>query len=319
MRDGYFTFKLRGVDTLAFAGNDAVIEDINLLAGQFRHKRQTLEQAIEQSNSIDILQKQQQSFDKNLNIEASSFDQVIKDDRETKIRLIRTLIHFDSFKNKKRLLHNKFSSEKHLMNPELLKTNWYPAADYLIRLSPKQSKSNPSCNLITARPSVSVLPEVSHKLIKRISKSSSIVMSLKPEAYIESAVDKKSITLKRKVKQILNQMHWEESNFENAVALCNHDETKTSKNKSKVKDAIKTLFGKILKPENCNNVFSLGEREWQTDFALYRCIKSVIPSQSGDQYSVMYPMPVEVLAEIFNSESRAFQKVLTKNIIILFR
>ena len=53
-------------------------------------------------------------------------------------------------------------------------------------------------------------------------------MSLKPEAYIESAVDKKSITLKRKVKQILNQMYWEESNFENAVALCNHDETKTN-------------------------------------------------------------------------------------------
>ena len=112
MRDGYFTFKLRGVDTLAFVGNDAVIEDVNLLAGQFRHKRQTLEQAIEQSNSIDILQKQQESFDKNLNIEVSSFDQVFKDDRETKIRLIRALIHFDSFKNKKRLLHNEFSSEK---------------------------------------------------------------------------------------------------------------------------------------------------------------------------------------------------------------
>ena len=39
------------------------------------------------------------------------------------------------------------------------------------------------------------------------------------------------------------------------------------------------------------------------------CIKSVTPSQSGDQYSIMYPMPFEVLAEIFNSESRAFQKV----------
>ena len=101
MKDGYFTFKLRGVDTSAFAGNDAVIEYVNLLAGQFRHKQQTLEQVIEQSNSIDILQKHQESFDKNLNIEASSFDQVFKDDRETKIWLIRALIHFDSFKNKK--------------------------------------------------------------------------------------------------------------------------------------------------------------------------------------------------------------------------
>ena len=101
MRDGYFTFKFRGVDTLAFVGNDAVIEDVNLLAGQFRHKRQTLEQAIEQSNSIDILQKQKESFNKNLNIEASSFGHVFKDDCKTKIRLMQALIHFESFKNKK--------------------------------------------------------------------------------------------------------------------------------------------------------------------------------------------------------------------------
>ena len=141
------------------------------MARQFHHKRQTLEQAIDQSNSIDILQKQQESFNKNLNIEASSFEQVFKDDRETKIRLIRTLIHFDSFKNKKRLLHDEFSSEKKLMNPELLKTNWYPAADYLIV---RQNISNPFCNLITAGPSVSALPEVSHKLMKRISKSPSL-------------------------------------------------------------------------------------------------------------------------------------------------
>ena len=76
MKVSYFTFKLQSVDTSAFVGNDAVIEDVNLLAGEFRHKRQTLEQAIAQSKSIDILQKQQQSFDKNLNIEASSFEQV---------------------------------------------------------------------------------------------------------------------------------------------------------------------------------------------------------------------------------------------------
>ena len=42
MKDGYFTFKLLSVDTWADAGNDAVAEDVNLLAGQFHHKRQTL-------------------------------------------------------------------------------------------------------------------------------------------------------------------------------------------------------------------------------------------------------------------------------------
>ena len=151
------------------------------------------------------------------------------------------------------------------MSPELLKTNWYPAADYLIRRFVRQNKSNPFCNLLTTGPSVSVLPEESHKLIKTISKSSSIVISLKPKAYIESTVDKKIITIKRKAKQILNQLYWEESNFENAAALCNHDGTKINTNKSKVKDAIKTLLGKILEPENYDNVFSLGEREWLTD------------------------------------------------------
>ena len=68
LKDDYFTFKLRHSNTSAFVGNDAVIEDVNLLAGQFRHKRQTLEQAIDQSDSIDTLQKQQQIFDKNLQI-----------------------------------------------------------------------------------------------------------------------------------------------------------------------------------------------------------------------------------------------------------
>ena len=112
--------------------------------------------------------------------------------------------------------------------------------------------------------------------------------------------------IKRKGTQIVNQLYWEESNFENAPVICNHDATKINTNKSQVKDAIKTLFGKILEHENYNNVFSLGAKEWLTDFALHCCIKSVTPSQSGDQHSIMYPMPVEVLAEIFNFESKAF-------------
>jgi len=55
LKDGFFTFNLRNDIKSAFVGNDAVIEDVNLLAGQFRHKRQTLDQAIQQSNCIQIL------------------------------------------------------------------------------------------------------------------------------------------------------------------------------------------------------------------------------------------------------------------------
>ena len=73
IREGFFTYKLRNTDKLAFVGNDAVLE-VNLLAGQFCHKRETLEQVIDQSNSIDVLQKQQQLFDKNLNVQSSGYD-----------------------------------------------------------------------------------------------------------------------------------------------------------------------------------------------------------------------------------------------------
>ena len=72
IKDGYFTFKLRDSNTSAFVGNDVVIENVNLLVGQFRHKHQTLEQAIDQSNSIDIVQKQQQIFDENLQIKVTA-------------------------------------------------------------------------------------------------------------------------------------------------------------------------------------------------------------------------------------------------------
>ena len=126
MREGFFTHKLRNTDKSAFVGNDAVTEDVNLLAGQFCRKRQTLEQAIDQSDSIDVLQKQQQLFDKNLNIQASECDQFFKDDRETKIRLVRAFLHFNSFKNKNRLLYNEFGTENCVLNPEIPKPNWYP-------------------------------------------------------------------------------------------------------------------------------------------------------------------------------------------------
>ena len=33
MKDVYFTFKLKGVDTSEFTVNDAVIEDVSLLVG----------------------------------------------------------------------------------------------------------------------------------------------------------------------------------------------------------------------------------------------------------------------------------------------
>ena len=59
LKDGYFTYYLRNRDGSAYVGFDVVIEDVNLLAGDFRYKRQNLVQAIQQSNLIELFLKQQ--------------------------------------------------------------------------------------------------------------------------------------------------------------------------------------------------------------------------------------------------------------------
>ena len=75
MNDSHFTFKLQGVNTSAFVGNDAVTEHVALLAVQFRRKQETFEQAIDQSNytKSTSYKNNRKSFDKNLNIEEGSF------------------------------------------------------------------------------------------------------------------------------------------------------------------------------------------------------------------------------------------------------
>ena len=108
-----------------------------------------------------------------------AYEQTFKDDRETKIQIICALLHFNSFKNKKRPLCNEFSSVKVQQNPELLKKNWYLVADFLIRRFVQNKKTNPMCNLTTAEhPEYSAI-ELTKKLLTKIKKSSSIVINIK--------------------------------------------------------------------------------------------------------------------------------------------
>ena len=106
----------------------------------------------------------------------------LKDDCKTKIHLVCILMHFNSFKNKDRLLYNKFSTENRVLNPknpEILKPNWYPAGDYLIKGT--LSKKNTSfCNLPINDSPPCFLSEVSQKLLIRSTKSTSIDMGIKP-------------------------------------------------------------------------------------------------------------------------------------------
>ena len=79
---------------------------------------------------------------------------------------MRALLHFVSFKNKNRPIVNEFGCEDNkTLNPEVLKTNWYRAADFLIRRFVKQNKSHPMCNITTADFTELPQPEIIHKLI----------------------------------------------------------------------------------------------------------------------------------------------------------
>ena len=83
---------------------------------------------------------------------------------------------------------------------------------------------------------------------------------------------------------------WEESNFENAAAICNHDGTKIATNKSKIKNAIKDTFhAKVLENSKVlqENKIVLEEKEWYTDYILHESIKAQIKSQTTDVYSVL--------------------------------
>ena len=48
----------------------------------------------------------------------------------------------------------------------------------------------------------------------------------------------------------MNKLIWEGSHFENAAAIWNLDGSKLTTNKSKIRDAIKAIFGHIPKAVN---------------------------------------------------------------------
>ena len=65
---------------------------------------------------------------------------------------------------------------------------------------------------------------------------------------------------------------WEESNFENSIAICNHDSTKIAKNKSKIKNAVKDTFhAKVLENSKVlqEDKIALEEKEWYTAYVLH--------------------------------------------------
>ena len=243
LKDGYFTYYLRNRDGSAYVGFDVVIEDVNLLPGDFRHKRQNLVQAIQQSNLIELFLKQQNNIDTNLYFNRSHFEKSFKDDRETKTRLIRVMLNFKSFQCHDRKLGNEFEQcTGKSYNSEILKRNWYPAAHYLMRKYILQNHTVLLCNVTSVQPSPTVLTEVGMKLLQKVKKSKSNVIDVKAVVKSDSKKNKAEISIKRKAKQTMNQLLWKESPFEDAAAICNYGGSNTAATKSKFRQSLlKTL------------------------------------------------------------------------------
>ena len=243
LKDGYFTYYLRNRDGSAYVGFDVVIEDVNLLPGDFRHKRQNLVQAIQQSNLIELFLKQQNNIDNNLYFNRSHFEKSFKDDRETKTRLIRVMLNFKSFQCHDRKLGNEFEQcTGKSYNSEILKRNWYPAAHYLMRKYILQYHTVLLCNVTSVQPSPTVLTEVGMKLLQKVKKSKSNVIDVKAVVKSDSKKNKAEISIKRKAKQTMNQLLWKESPFEDAAAICNYGGSNTAATKSKFRQSLlKTL------------------------------------------------------------------------------
>ena len=106
---------------------------------------------------------------------------------------------------------------------------------------------------------------------------------------------------------------WEESNFENATGICNHEGTKIATNKSKIKNAVKgTFHAKALENTKVlqENKIAQEEKEWYTDYILHEFIKAQIKTQTTDAHSILYPLTVDVMHTILNTKSKVFEKVL---------
>ena len=81
----------------------------------------------------------------------------------------------------------------------------------------------------------------------------------------------------------MNKLIWEGSHFENATTIWNLDGSKLATNKSKIRDAIKAIFGHIPKAVNSDKdqKFATGEKEWYR-FQLHTFTNAMI-SYNRDQ------------------------------------
>lgn len=95
-------------------------------------------------------------------------------------------------------------------------------------------------------------------------------MGIKTKSCQGTTPENNEIKIKRKAEEIMNQLVQEGSHFECAAAICNQDGSKLTTNKSKIRDALKAIFGLIPRAASSDEdqKFTIREKEWFTDFTL---------------------------------------------------
>ena len=108
----------------------------------------------------------------------------------------------------------------------------------------------------------------------------------------------------------MNQLLWKESPFEDAAAICNYDGSKTAANKSKFRQSLLTNFANlhVSQEKDVKSMFPTGT-EWLSDFHIHNCTE-FLKSTHKLNISVMYPMPVTTLYNIFSSKSNTLEDAI---------
>ena len=237
----------------AFVGFDAIAEDTNLRAGHFRHKRQSAEQAIQQSDNIDIMWTELKSLKENLGIKEKPSKRFFKDDRVTKSRLLTAMINCGSFKVVSgRELVNEFSTQQDTFSKIILEKHWHPASVELIRRYARNSKPE-ICNTQSidqfGETELVNSPEAK-ELLKRVKGGKSTVINVKAVKSHSQDQGKRTIqALNRKVKSYTEELLWKASPFKPCAAIRYHDGSKPYPAKAKFREA---LVKNLQKKDPCS-------------------------------------------------------------------
>ena len=112
------------------------------------------------------------SIEQNLGIKNSVCSVTMKDDRETKSRLMMAILCFKSFEiQSKRDLINEFSVGKEKFNRGVLKETWLPTAQFLMQRYVNGTKDQPICQLSTDQRSNASYSKDAMELLRKLNKA----------------------------------------------------------------------------------------------------------------------------------------------------